>query len=102
MEARGLLPVSIRRKLSALSSLFDYLCGRNAVSGNPVDGVKRTLSNNNEGSTSALGDAQARNFHDAPPKETLKGICPGDAGHPAVMDLRYADPASDSPRDCVR
>ena len=33
-------PSSIRRKLSALSSLFDYLCERNAVSGNPVDGVK--------------------------------------------------------------
>ena len=30
---------NIRRKLSALSSLFDYLCERNAVAGNPVDGV---------------------------------------------------------------
>jgi integrase/recombinase XerD len=26
MERRGLAPSSIRRKLSALSSLFDYLC----------------------------------------------------------------------------
>src|SRR5271166_206041 len=40
MERRGLAPASIRRKLSALSSLFDYLCERNAVTGNPVDGVK--------------------------------------------------------------
>ena len=31
MEARELSPASIRRKLSALSSLFDYLCERNAV-----------------------------------------------------------------------
>ena len=31
MESRGLAPTSIRRKLSALSSLFDYLCERNAV-----------------------------------------------------------------------
>jgi integrase/recombinase XerD len=29
------------RKLSALSSLFDYLCERNAVIGNPVDGIER-------------------------------------------------------------
>jgi len=37
----NLSPASIRRKLSALSSLFDYLCERNAVAGVPVDGVKR-------------------------------------------------------------
>jgi hypothetical protein len=45
-----------RRKLAALSALFDYLCERNAVSGNPVDGVKRPTANGNEGSTPALGD----------------------------------------------
>jgi integrase/recombinase XerD len=60
LEARGLEPSSIRRRLSALSSLFDYLCERNAVLGNPVDGVKQPASNNNEGSTPALGDAQVR------------------------------------------
>jgi site-specific recombinase XerD len=48
MEARSLALTRIRRKLSALSSLFDYLCERNAVIGNPVDGVKRPASNNNE------------------------------------------------------
>jgi hypothetical protein len=31
MERRKLKPASIRRKLAALSSLFDYLCERNAV-----------------------------------------------------------------------
>jgi hypothetical protein len=30
-----------RRKLSALSSLFEYLCERNAIAGNPVDSAKR-------------------------------------------------------------
>jgi site-specific recombinase XerC len=30
---------SIRRKLAALSSLFEYLCERNAVSVNPAKGV---------------------------------------------------------------
>lgn len=74
MESRELLPASIRRKLSALSSLFDYLCERNAVLGNPVDGVKRPAANMNEGSTPALGDAQARRLLDAPPADTLKGI----------------------------
>ena len=74
MEARALSPASIRRKLSALSSLFDYLCERNAVSGNPVDGVKRPLANGNEGSTPALGDAQARTLLEAPSEKTLKGV----------------------------
>jgi site-specific recombinase XerD len=69
----GAAAATIRRKLSALSSLFDYLCERNAVSGNPVDGVKRPLANGNEGSTPALGDAQARKLLEAPPDDTLKG-----------------------------
>ena len=74
MESRSLAPTSIRRKLSALSSLFDYLCERNAVLGNPVDGVKRPASNNNEGSTPALGDAQVRRLLEAPAPDTLKGV----------------------------
>ena len=74
METRELSPATIRRKLSALSALFDYLCERNAVAGNPVDGVKRPMSNSNEGSTPALGDAQARKLLEAPPDDTLKGV----------------------------
>jgi site-specific recombinase XerD len=54
--------------------LFDYLCERNAVAGNPVDGVKRPAANGNEGSTPALGDAQARKLLEAPPDDTLKGV----------------------------
>jgi integrase/recombinase XerD len=74
LEARELTAASIRRKLSALSSLFEYLCERNAIAGNPVDGVKRPMANGNEGSTPALGDAQARRLLDAPPADTLKGV----------------------------
>jgi integrase/recombinase XerD len=74
MERRALEPATIRRKLSALSSLFDYLCERNAVAGNPVDGVKRPMANGNEGSTPALGDRQARKLLEAPPADTLKGV----------------------------
>jgi site-specific recombinase XerD len=74
LEGRELSAPTIRRKLSALSSLFDYLCERNAVSGNPVDGVKRPMANSNEGSTPALSDEQARRLLEAPPDDTLKGI----------------------------
>src|SRR6202045_3388562 len=74
MERRGLAPATVRRKLSALSSLFDYLCERNAVTGNPVDGVKRPMANGNEGLTPALGDAQARKLIEAPKADTLKGV----------------------------
>jgi integrase/recombinase XerD len=74
LEARKLSDATIRRKLSSLSALFDYLCEHNAVAGNPVDGVKRPAANGNEGSTPALGDAQARKLLDAPPDDTLKGI----------------------------
>lgn len=68
MESCGLAPTSARRKLSALSSLFDYLCERNAVLGNPVDGVKRPASNNNVSCTPALGDAQVRRLLEALPR----------------------------------
>jgi site-specific recombinase XerD len=74
LESRNLSAASVRRKLSSLSSLFDYLCERNAVVGNPVDGVKRPMANNNEGSTPALGDAQPRRLLEAPAPDTLKGV----------------------------
>jgi integrase/recombinase XerD len=50
---------TIRRKLAALSSLYAYLCDRNAVLHNPVLGVKRPRSMNREGVTPALSDHQA-------------------------------------------
>jgi site-specific recombinase XerD len=74
LEGARLSPASIRRKLSAVSSLFEYLCEKNAVAGNPVDGVKRPMANSNEGTTPALSDAQARRLLEAPPEETLKGV----------------------------
>lgn len=70
---RGLANDTIRRKLAALSSLYSYLCEKNAVLLNPVLGVKRPRSMNREGTTPALGDAQARLLLDAPPANTLKG-----------------------------
>lgn len=68
-----LAPSTLRRKLSALSSLFDYLCEQNAVTHNPVKGVKRPNADNNEGKTPAIDDQQARELLEAPPEDTLKG-----------------------------
>ena len=73
LEGRGVAGSTIRRKLSAVSSLFEYLCERNAVVHNPVKGVKRPKANNNEGLTPALSDEQARLLLNAPAAETLKG-----------------------------
>jgi hypothetical protein len=41
LEGRELGGATIRRKLAALSSLFEHLCDANAVTHNPVKGVKR-------------------------------------------------------------
>lgn len=73
LEERALAGATIRRKLAALSSLFEYLCEQNAVTHNPVKGVKRPRADNNEGKTPALGDRQARALLDAPDATTLKG-----------------------------
>jgi integrase/recombinase XerD len=63
---------SIRRALSALSSLFMYLCNANAIDFNPVTGVERPSEGANEGKTPALGDAQARALLGAPAGDTVK------------------------------
>lgn len=73
LEDRALSGATIRRKLAALSSLFEYLCERNAVETNPVKGAKRPKADSNEGKTPALGDHQARALLDAPDPDTLKG-----------------------------
>ncbi|MGY6164115.1 tyrosine-type recombinase/integrase [Paraburkholderia strydomiana] len=73
LEERALSGATIRRKLAALSSLFEYLCEKNAVGTNPVKGAKRPKVESGEGKTSALGDHQARALLDAPDPETLKG-----------------------------
>ena len=73
LEQQGLAGSTIRRKLAALSSLYDYLCDANAVTHSPVKGVKRPKVESYEGKTPTLGDAQARQLLDAPPGDTLKG-----------------------------
>lgn len=70
---RGLCGSTIRHRLAALSSLFEYLCDRNAVTHNPVKGVKRPVVDTYEGKTPALGDHQARELLQAPADASLKG-----------------------------
>jgi site-specific recombinase XerD len=57
---------TIRHRLASLASLFEYLCGRNAVTHNPVKGVERPKAETGEGKTRALGDNQARALLSAP------------------------------------
>ncbi len=57
-----------------MGSLFDYLCEVNAVTHNPVKGVKRPRVDSYEGKTPALSDEQARALLSAPPTDTLKGV----------------------------
>jgi integrase/recombinase XerD len=63
---------TVRHRLAALSSLFEYLCERNAVTHNPVKGVRRPRVESNEGKTPAIGDHQARDLLGAPGDDTLK------------------------------
>ena len=73
LVGRGLSGMTVRHRLAALSSLFEHLCERNAVTHNPVKGVKRPSVESYEGKTPALGDHQARALLDAPDGSSLKG-----------------------------
>lgn len=73
LEGQELSGATIRRKLSALASLFDFLCEKNAITHNPVDGVKRPKENNNEGKTAPISDDDARVLLSTPDPDTLKG-----------------------------
>jgi integrase/recombinase XerD len=73
-KRRELSPSTIRRKLAALSSLYQYLCEKNAVFLNPVKGVQGPKAHNNEGTTPALSYEWERALLKAPPERTLKGL----------------------------
>ena len=73
LERQSLSGSTIRRKLAALASLFEYLCNQNAVTHNPVKGVKRPRVESQTGKTPALSNSQACQLLDAPSADTLKG-----------------------------
>ena len=69
---RKLAGATIRAKLAALSSLYNYLCDRHAVPFNPVKGVSRPKVETQEGKTPAISDAQVRALLTAPKGNRLK------------------------------
>ncbi len=73
LVARALSGMTVRHRLAALSSLFEHLCESNAVTHNPVKGVKRPPVESYEGKTPVLGDHQARALLEAPDGISLKG-----------------------------
>lgn len=73
LEQQTLAAATIRRKLSALSDLMDFLCESNSITHNPVKGVARPKEGANEGKTPAISDAQAKRLLECPPGDTLKG-----------------------------
>jgi site-specific recombinase XerD len=78
----------IRHRLAALASLFQYLCNENAVTHNPIKGVKRPKVESGAGKTPAIGDHQARELLVAPKDDTVTGKTrPRDAIHFAVSCL---------------
>lgn len=72
LEARALGGATIRRKLAAVSSLFEYLCNAQAIPTNPVKGVARPKIESYQGRTPALSDAQVRHLLSAPKGDGLK------------------------------
>jgi integrase/recombinase XerD len=66
LDARKLAPRSIRRKMSSLSSLYEFLTDNNAVATNPVKGVKRPKVDSYEGKTPAIADRVGHLAHRAP------------------------------------
>jgi site-specific recombinase XerD len=74
LQRRGLQGPTIRRKLAAVSSLFEYLCDRNTVATNPVKGVARPKVGTHEGKTPAVSDVQVRRLLVAPEGGSLKAV----------------------------
>ena len=72
--ARPLRPATVRRKLSALSSLFDELLAGGAAAANPVRGVGRPADEEGRHAAPVLTGEQARRLLDAPPGNTIKGL----------------------------
>lgn len=74
LERRRASPRTVRRKLSALSSLFTHLVEYGLAGENPVRGVKRPRVNRRHGTTASFDQRQARAILDAPAEATLQGI----------------------------
>lgn len=74
MEGQGARPRTIRRRLSALSSLFSHLVSKRLADANPCREVKRPRINRARGETTSFSTKQARALLDAPDLTTLRGL----------------------------
>lgn len=74
MQREGAKPRTIRRRLSALSSLFAHLVEHRAADSNPVRDVKRPRVNARQGTTRAFSAKEARMVLDAPDERSLEGL----------------------------
>ncbi len=67
-------PRTINNRMSALSSLFNYLCEKQIVKINPVNGLKRPRVNQDRVETPILTKYQVREMLDSPDTTNLKGL----------------------------
>ncbi len=74
MEEQKEKPRTIRRRLSALSSLFAHLIEHRSADENPVRDIKRPRVNRRQGTTRAFSPKEARLILDAPDAATLRGL----------------------------
>jgi site-specific recombinase XerD len=74
MRHDGVAPRTLRRRLSALSSLFTHLVEHGVVATNPVRDIKRPRVNRRQGTTRAFSVKEARKILDAPDADTLIGL----------------------------
>jgi integrase/recombinase XerD len=73
-ETERAAPSTIRRRLSALCSLFKHLVRHGHAARNPVREIERPAINRDEGTTAAFSKTQARKLLDAPAEDTLEGL----------------------------
>jgi integrase/recombinase XerD len=74
MKEQGTKPRTIRRRLSALSSLFAHLVVHHAAEVNPLRDIRRPRVNRRQGTTRAFSSREARKILDAPDASTLQGV----------------------------
>ena len=72
-EVERAAPSTIRRRLSALSSLFKHLVRQGHAGKNPVREIDRPAINRDEATTAAFSKAQARKLLDTPAEDTPEG-----------------------------